>query len=94
MQSIKNQKNSFDIYGKYGGVGSFPDYSNGYWVVLQHPVTTETDMSKQIEETLKSVKLLNEPIFWFWPNMDSGTDGTSRGLRSFREKYNLKISIF
>ena len=30
------------------------------------------------------------PFFWFWPNMDSGTDGTSRGLRSFREKYNLE----
>jgi UDP-hydrolysing UDP-N-acetyl-D-glucosamine 2-epimerase len=91
-KSIINQKKiDLDIYGKYGGVGSFPDYSNGYWVVLQHPVTTEVNLSKkQIEETLKSVKLLNEPILWFWPNMDSGTDGTSRGLRSFREKHNLE----
>ncbi len=93
---IKNKKKlGFDVYKKYGGVGEFPDYNNGYWVVLQHPVTTEiSEAKKQIEETLNSAKLLNEPIFWFWPNIDSGADGTSRGIRSLREKHSLNYFHF
>ena len=27
------------------------------------------------------------PVLWFWPNVDAGADGTSAGIRSFREKY-------
>ena len=25
------------------------------------------------------------PAFWFWPNVDAGSDGTSKGIRVFRE---------
>jgi UDP-N-acetylglucosamine 2-epimerase len=25
------------------------------------------------------------PTLWFWPNVDAGSDGTSGGIRSFRE---------
>ena len=32
---------------------------------------------------------LNIPTFWFWPNVDAGSDGTSKGIRSFREKGNI-----
>ena len=28
------------------------------------------------------------PAFWFWPNVDAGSDGTSNGIRTFREKEN------
>lgn len=80
----------FDVYEKYGGVGSKPDYSNGYIVVMQHPVTTEYQASRRhIEETLYAVKEIDQPVFWFWPNVDAGADGTSTGIRSFREKYDL-----
>jgi UDP-N-acetylglucosamine 2-epimerase len=27
------------------------------------------------------------PAFWFWPNVDAGSDGTSKGLRVFRERH-------
>ena len=78
----------FDPYKKYGGVGTNPDLSNGYIVVMQHPVTTEyADSRKHIDETLYAVKDLNIPVLWFWPNVDAGADGTSAGIRSFREKY-------
>jgi len=31
------------------------------------------------------VRDLGVPAFWFWPNVDAGSDGTSRGIRAFRE---------
>ena len=86
---LKNPTLDFDPYEKYGGVGPSPDLSNGYVVVMQHPVTNEyADSRRQIEETLYAVKDLEVPILWFWPNVDAGADGTSSGIRSFREKYN------
>jgi len=30
---------------------------------------------------------MNMPTLWFWPNVDAGSDGTSNGIRSFREQY-------
>ncbi|MCE7055260.1 UDP-N-acetylglucosamine 2-epimerase [Algoriphagus sp. AGSA1] len=81
----------FDPVQKYGGVGGNPDISNGYWVVMQHPVTTEVESSRiHIEESLKALHRLDEPVFWFWPNVDAGADGTSTGIRAFREKHDLK----
>lgn len=77
---------NFDPYTKYGGVGTKPDLSNGYIVVMQHPVTNEYKESrKHIEETLSAVKDWTKPVLWFWPNVDAGADGTSTGIRAFRE---------
>ncbi|WP_395064908.1 UDP-N-acetylglucosamine 2-epimerase [Flavobacterium sp.] len=82
---------TFNPYQKYGGVGAQPDLSNGYLVVMQHPVTTEyQDSRKHIKETLTAINELNIPTLWFWPNVDAGADGTSTGIRSFREKNNIK----
>jgi UDP-hydrolysing UDP-N-acetyl-D-glucosamine 2-epimerase len=77
----------FDPFEKYGGVGEKPDLSRGYLVVMQHPVTTEYDEARQqVEETLYAVKDTGLPVLWFWPNVDAGSDGTSKGIRVFREK--------
>jgi len=82
---------TFDPYEKYGGVGSKPDLNKGYVVVMQHPVTTEyKDSRKHIEATLNAIRQLNVPTLWFWPNVDAGADGTSTGIRSFREKYDME----
>lgn len=81
---------SADIFQTYGGVGPRFDLAKGYVVVLQHPVTTEYGASRQqIEETLHAVKNLNLPTLWFWPNVDAGSDGTSKGIRAFRELHGL-----
>ena len=81
----------FNPYQKYGGVGAEPDLSQGYLVVMQHPVTTEyKDSRKHIEETLLAISKINVPTLWFWPNVDAGADGTSTGIRSFREKNKLE----
>ncbi len=86
----------FDPYKKYGGVGGFPDLSNGYIVVMQHPVTNEYKESRvHIEETLLAVRDADRPVLWFWPNVDAGADGTSSGIRAFRERNkDLKIHFF
>ena len=92
---IENPSLDFDPYKKYKGVGLHPDFSAGYWVVMQHPVTTEMDESRNnVEETLYAMHSIKEPVFWFWPNIDGGSDGTSNGIRAFREKYNLEYFHF
>lgn len=81
----------FDPVSKYGGVGSDIDISQGYLVVMQHPVTVEVNQSKkQIFETIKAIDELEIPTFWFWPNVDAGGDGISSGIRTYRE--NNKIN--
>lgn len=86
----------FDPMIKYGGVGNAIDVKNDYLVVMQHPVTTEYEASRQhIDETLAAIRELNMPTFWFWPNVDAGADGTSGGIRTFRELHSdLPIHFF
>lgn len=87
---MNSNKLPFDPYEKYGGVGARPDLTKGYVVVMQHPVTTEyKDSRKHIEVTLEAIYKLNKPTLWFWPNVDAGSDGTSTGIRAFREQHQL-----
>jgi len=79
----------FDPIGRYGGVGSEPNLSGGYLVVMQHPVTTEFSEARiQVIETLEAIHASGIPTLWFWPNVDAGSDGTSKGIRAFREQRN------
>jgi len=79
----------FDPFTKYGGVGTAFDLSRGYLVVMQHPVTTEHEKAREhILETLYAVKTFDLPALVFWPNVDAGSDGTSNGIRTFRELEN------
>ncbi len=85
---FQNPTLDFDPLEKYGGVGAKLDLKRGYLVVMQHPVTTEYNLSrKQIEQTLFAIAELKMPTLWFWPNVDAGADGTSKGLRAFREHH-------
>ena len=87
---LQNPSFDFDPFEKYGGVGNAIDWKQGYIVVLQHPVTTEYAQSRDhIEETLKAIYDLQIPTFWFWPNVDAGSDGTSKGIRAFRENHDI-----
>ncbi|MFL1012224.1 UDP-N-acetylglucosamine 2-epimerase [Flavisericum labens] len=87
---IDSKPLAFNPYEQYGGVGAKPNLSNGYLVVMQHPVTTEYENSrKHIESTLHAISNLKKPTLWFWPNVDAGADGTSTGIRSFREMHKL-----
>jgi UDP-hydrolysing UDP-N-acetyl-D-glucosamine 2-epimerase len=81
----------FDPIKKYGGVGEIGNWKDGYIVVMQHPVTTEyADARTHVEATLKAIDEIGMPTFWFWPNVDAGADGTSNGIRAYRELHNPK----
>ncbi len=77
----------FDPFAKYGGVGPPMGLEAGYLVVLQHPVTTEYEAARaHVTETLFAAREIGLPTLWFWPNVDAGSDGTSKGIRAFRER--------
>ncbi|MGC1375503.1 MAG: UDP-N-acetylglucosamine 2-epimerase, partial [Anaerolineales bacterium] len=86
--------NGFNPF-KYGGVGHKFDTGEGYLVVMQHPVTTEYGNAlEQIHETLAAVERLAYPTFWFWPNVDAGSDRISKGIRHFRETHDVPFIYF
>ena len=88
---IEKPQLDFDPIEKYGGVGSQVDISAGYIIVMQHSETNEShNARKHIEETLKAIRDLKIPTLWFWPNVDAGSDGTSSGIRHYRENYEFK----
>jgi UDP-hydrolysing UDP-N-acetyl-D-glucosamine 2-epimerase len=83
---VGSMHTQFDPFASYAGVGEQFDVREGYLVVMQHPVTTEYhDSASQIQETISAITTLNQPTFWFWPNVDAGSDQISKGLRRFRE---------
>jgi UDP-hydrolysing UDP-N-acetyl-D-glucosamine 2-epimerase len=83
---MEDPRLTFDPFTMYGGVGPRMDITQGYLVVMQHPVTTEYELARDhITETLHVVHNSGLPALWFWPNVDAGSDGTSNGIRTFRE---------
>ena len=73
--------------------------NKNYLILMQHPVTTEYfDAKRQINETIKAVKILVSKgfqILWLWPNIDAGSDYFSKEIRKFREKNkNIKNILF
>lgn len=89
--AIEDPRLEENLFERYGGVGPVFDLARGYIVVMQHPVTTEYGESRNhIYETLHAVAEVGLPTLWFWPNVDAGSDGTSKGIRAFRELHKLK----
>jgi UDP-hydrolysing UDP-N-acetyl-D-glucosamine 2-epimerase len=83
---LKSPELEFEPFEKYSGVGPKFDLSQGYVVAMQHPVTTEYQQSRaHVVQTLEAAARLDLPVLWFWPNVDAGSDGTSSGIRHFRE---------
>ena len=69
------------------GVGEPIDPSKDYILCMQHPVTYEWgDAAAQVNETLQAIHESGVPCYWFWPNVDAGSDQTSKAIRVFRER--------
>lgn len=90
----KDVKDRFDA-GKYNpnlvtrdvGVGSLYVGGGEYIVVMLHPVTTEIASAKsQTCAVLDAVRSVDCQVYWFWPNVDAGSDAVSNMIRSYREK--------
>ena len=77
----------FDPFERYGGVGRATDLSKGYIVVMQHPgdhrIRGGAAAGRRDAVRGEGRGL---PVLWFWPNVDAGSDGTSKGIRVFRER--------
>jgi GDP/UDP-N,N'-diacetylbacillosamine 2-epimerase (hydrolysing) len=68
------------------GVGDAVDVTRPFALVIQHPVTTEADNGRHLEETLAALTSLDLPTVWIWPNPDAGTGEMAERLRHFRER--------
>jgi UDP-hydrolysing UDP-N-acetyl-D-glucosamine 2-epimerase len=78
-----------------GGIGPKVNFKKKYLLVVFHPVTTEYGQSyKQTQELINSIKNINIPTIWLWPNVDAGSDGISKCIRMNRELGNLKNVTF
>ena len=92
---LAEEQDGFDPFDRYAGVGHPLDPGQGYLVVMQHSVTTEyEDALPQIQETLAAIETLAYPTFWFWPNVDAGSDRISKGIRHFRETHDVPFIYF
>ena len=92
---LNDEIKEFNPFTKYSGTGPILDLKKGYVVVLQHPVTTEyEEAAHHTRVTLDAMNNLGKPILWFWPNVDAGSDATSKVLRVFREKRNSSNFYF
>src|SRR6478736_3966621 len=69
------------------GVGHDVDIERPFLMVVQHPVTTESDNRQHLETTLRVVSSFDLPTIWFWPNPDAGTGEMADSLRHMRERH-------
>jgi UDP-hydrolysing UDP-N-acetyl-D-glucosamine 2-epimerase len=83
------------IAAQYLGVGPDIDVTQPYLVVMQHPVTTEHASARaQSQATIDAIEAVGRPTLWFWPNVDAGSDGTSKAIRVAREHGKLARTHF
>lgn len=76
------------LYSKYRGTGEKVDIDKNFIVLMQHPVTTEFEQAhSQMKETLMAIYETGIPAIVIWPNMDAGSDLTSKAIRELREEY-------
>ncbi len=92
---VARETEPFDPFDRYAGVGQEFSVDQNYVVIMQHPVTTEyADAAQQIDETLAALTQMDLPVFFFWPNVDAGSDRISKRIRQFREEHDLPHVYF
>lgn len=97
--------NNRDFWLTHKGVGGMFDIEKEqFLLVVQHPVTTEFEQSRdEIRKTLMALQSIKMPTIMLWPNADAGSDEISKEIRTFREKFspswlhifkNLPVEVF
>lgn len=85
--AIKSDQPPPDL-GRWVASGTGAKIDQPYIIAMQHPVSYEWEMAgEQMEITLAAVRELGFPCFWFWPNVDAGSDLASKAIRLFHERY-------
>lgn len=68
------------------GVGERINLKEDFIVVLQHPETDSFgDSYSRMQASLTAVSDFGMQTLIFWPNVDAGSDATSKAIRVFRE---------
>lgn len=69
------------------GAGAHVDIDRDFIIVMQHPETdSHSESFEKMAIVIEAVEALNVPAILFWPNVDAGSDGTSKAIRVFRER--------
>lgn len=93
IDTVKNIDLSIDeyIYDRNGrGFGDKIDLNKPFLLVLHHPVTTEYESSrKNMQILIDAITEINMPTFFFWPNIDGGSDGAAEAVREFIKDHKL-----
>ena len=64
--------------------------NNNTVVLLQHPITTQTNLSKiQILNTIKALATLRNPVIAIAPNSDAGHQEIFNALKNFSKKHDF-----
>lgn len=78
-------KNDASLQFDYESCQSISSASR-YFVVMQHPVTTEHEFTKdQFGCLIKAVEAVNIPTFWFTPNPDYGAAHILKEIQRYSE---------
>ncbi len=92
---VMAEGNHYNPFASHLGVGDKFNTADPHIVVMLHPVTTEhSDSLSQVMNTLEAIEKLGINTFWFWPNVDAGSDQISKGIRVFRENRNSSHIYF
>jgi UDP-hydrolysing UDP-N-acetyl-D-glucosamine 2-epimerase len=71
---------------EHTAAGSRLDLERDYVVILQHPETDTHEQSfERMSMLLDAASELDMQAVVFWPNVDAGSDHTSKAIRLFRE---------
>lgn len=77
-----------DVAGRLNKVatGAIFDPAQPYLVVLMHPETDHHEAAfTQMSTILEIAAAMQMQVVHFWPNVDAGSDGSSKAIRVFRE---------
>lgn len=86
-QIVQEGRDKYDPQTEYGGVGDRVDVSQDFIVVQYHPLPTKYESNyDKMQELISAFEQLDVQAFWFWPNMDAGTDQISKAIREYREQ--------
>ena len=90
------EKLAFNPLKKYKGFGNLTSMPEKYYIVMQHPTTTDIENAQSnIEKTLNVIKKLDYPTFIFLPNSDVSTQIIHQNLQKFlKDNPLLKIHFF
>ena len=75
-------------FEELGGVGPRIDLNYQFMVILQHPVTQESDDgANQLRITLEACRQVHLPQMYFWPGQDAGAESMAKVVRQYREDH-------